>query len=198
MGFAELKAALQIAFRQCSVNGEPLSDRQQQILLESLATTLNLDPASGNPLTLLTPEERQALLEFVRQRTAQKQDWKATLLNDWLQQQDSGKVQFLREKYGVQWLQQVEQSHLAVYDEEETLQLSVGDRIEVNNGLWEWVQTAGPCQREWFSCTVVGLQTSPVDGQVTGTVRFDDGTEYEIQAMYDWNRPNWRWPDPAR
>ncbi|HEY9646662.1 MAG TPA: hypothetical protein V6C88_09845, partial [Chroococcidiopsis sp.] len=25
------------------------------------------------------------------------------------------------------------------------------------------------------------------------TVRFDNGMEYEIQGVYEWNRYNWRW-----
>jgi hypothetical protein len=75
------------------------------------------------------------------------------------------------------------------------LKLKVGDRIEVSNGLWEWVQENGPCSREWFPCTVIGLsQGSDRDRLYYNCViRFENGTEYEIQGIYQWNRYNWRW-----
>lgn len=159
-----------------------------------------------NPLDQLAPEERQALLEFVRQQESQNLPWKMTLLNDWLQGNDSGSVQFIRNRYGIQWLDQVKPVHLSSYDgfaQAEMLKLKPGDRIEVTNGLWEWVQEEGPCSREWFPCTVVSVnippqlenddaaeQSSPAASCI---VRFDSGAEYEIQGIYDWNRPNWRW-----
>lgn len=61
--------------------------------------------------------------------------------------------------------------------------------------LWEWVQENGPCSREWFPCTVVGLsQGSDCDRLYYNCViHFDNGTEYEIQGIYQWNRYNWRW-----
>ncbi|MCY7392325.1 MAG: hypothetical protein LH647_12830, partial [Leptolyngbyaceae cyanobacterium CAN_BIN12] len=63
---------------------------------------------------------------------------------------------------------------------------------------WEWVQDEGPCSREWFLCTVIGILEGEAssDGQnrhASCIVRFDSGTEYEIQGIYEWNRPNWRW-----
>jgi len=194
---SELETALLSAFRQCAAKGEPVSDRQRQIILEAMLAILPVGENSSNPLDQLTATEQQALLVFVQQQEAAGKDWKATILNDWLREQDSGSVQFVRLKYGLEWLQQVAPKHLGQYDDSESLQLKVGDRIEVNNGLWEWVQEEGPCQREWFPCTVISVQPNPDDNQVVCTVRFEDGSEYEIQGVYDWNRPNWRWhPEP--
>lgn len=195
MSPSELEVALQLAFRQCVAQGYALSDRQQQIVRMALMTTVAAATNNGaaNPIDQLTPTERQTLLAFIAQQAAAEQDWKAVLLNDWLRGQDSGIVQSLRERYGVQWLQQIQPSHLAKYDDCDTVPLKVGDRIEVNNGLWEWVQDNGPCTREWFACTVVSLQL--VDNQTACILRFADGSEYEIQGVYDWNRTNWRWQD---
>jgi hypothetical protein len=193
MNPSELEVALQLAFRQCLAQGYALSDRQQQIVRTTLLTSAMA--VSGdedtNPLDQLLPAERQALLAFIAQQINAEQDWKAVLLNDWLNGQDSGRVQFLRKNYGVQWLQQIQPSHLAKYDECETMPLQIGDRIEISNGLWEWVKDNSPCSREWFTCTVIGLQS--VDNQTNCILRFDNGSEYEMQAVYDWNRPNWRW-----
>jgi len=208
---AEIKAVLQAAFLECEAVLSPLTDQQKQILLqvvaesvtrESLSSSANSDPDSeiGNPLDELTPEQRQALLQFVKEQEKLDRPWKIKLLNDWLHNRNSGSVQFIRDRYGPQWLNRIKQIHLAQYFEAETsadgLKLKVGDRIEVSNGLWEWVQENGPCSREWFPCTVVGLsQWSDSDcSYYNCVIRFDNGTEYEIQGVYQWNRYNWRWP----
>ncbi|HEY9602124.1 MAG TPA: hypothetical protein V6C85_10975 [Allocoleopsis sp.] len=208
---AEIEAVLQAAFIQCEAMLCALTDRQKQILLqvaiESVTSDLQLSSAEENPnsegenpLDELTPEQRKALLEFVKEQETQDRPWKIKLLNDWLHDRDSGTVQFVREQYGPQWLNRVKPSHLEPYFNAETLsdglKLNVGDRIEVSNGLWEWVQEDGPCSREWFVCTVVRIsQRSDSDGSYYNCViRFDNGTEYEIQGIYQWNRYNWRWP----
>ena len=76
------------------------------------------------------------------------------------------------------------------------LKLKVGDRIEVSNALWEWVQDEGPCSRQWFVCTV--LQVNEVrNGEdiITSCIirLINTGMEYEIQGIYQWNRYYWRW-----
>ncbi|XGV98948.1 MAG: hypothetical protein ACAF41_08390 [Leptolyngbya sp. BL-A-14] len=230
---SEIEAALNAAFSLCEAALQPLSDRQKQILLQAikaavqfemdtkqqegdrglLADNCSPERTLGNPLEELTVEERQAFLSFVTLQERQNQQWKATLLNDWLNGSSSGAVQFIRERYGIQWVEQITPAHLARYirlENDEHRPLQVGDRIEVTNGLWEWVQEAGPCSREWFPCTVVSiLQTATADegdltqrettteasakNEISCIIRFEDGTEYEIQGMYDWNRPNWRW-----
>jgi len=216
-----MEAALKAAFSQCESALCPLSDRQKQILLQALRDRGNSTPmdtaSSGsltqdepsearvtNPLAQLSQTERQTLLEFIRQQEAQNLPWKITLLNDWLRGTDSGAVQFIREQYGIQWLDQVQPVHLAQYGDAEgrdVLRLKVGDRIEVTNGLWEWVQETGPCGREWFPCTVIRINSVAAmdeadDRQISCVIRFDGGAEYEIQGIYDWNRPNWRWIQP--
>ena len=226
---AEIEAVLQAAFRQCEANNSPLSDRQKQILLqvaEELADDAMVSANGGlgaiavqpegldsqqdgkatNPLDELTPEQRQALLQFLKEHQRDQDGWKVKLLNDWLHNRNSGSVQFIHELYGPQWLNRVRPVHLAKYYEPEAIKLKVGDRIEVTNGLWEWVQEDGPCSREWLLCTVVSIRE--VDGRVSEgsegspaershiscTVRFESGAEYELQGVYEWNRYNWRWP----
>ena len=198
-----MEAVLRAAFAQCDREACRLSDRQKQILLHALCqpldeagkTPVGAAGQSDNPLDRLTLAERQALLAFIQQQEAQQLSWKATLLNDWLQGQSSGPVQFIRQQYGIQWLDQVQPVHLARYAETESgSELKVGDRIEVTNGLWEWVQDDGPCPREWFACTVVSVRAAIDPSQVSCIVRFAEGAEYEIQSVYDWNRPNWRRP----
>ncbi len=206
----EMEAVLQLAFIQCEAASCPLTDQQKQILLrvvaeaiarETLLSSANADQESEstNPLDELTPQERQALLQFVKEQEKLDRPWKITLLNDWLHNRPSGAVQFIRDRYGPQWLNRVKSVHLVQYLEAEIssdgLKLKVGDRIEVSNGLWEWVQENGPCSREWFPCTVVRIsQESDIDGSYYNCViRFDNGAEYEIQGIYQWNRYNWRW-----
>ncbi|XHX76196.1 MAG: hypothetical protein RBJ76_17345 [Stenomitos frigidus ULC029] len=228
---SKLEAALNAAFNQCAAALQPLSDRQKQILLQVVLATMQFeregqqpererrataDDANdiSNPLEQLTIDEKQAFLSFLQQQENQNQSWKITLLNDWLAGKSSGTVQFIRERYGIQWLEQITPEQVAAYlgsNSSDGLKLKVGDRIEITNGLWEWVQENGPCSREWFPCTVVSLQdtkeSSDVDSALDGgidaasspetgcVIRFGDGTEYEIQGIYSWNRPNWRWLD---
>lgn len=225
----EIEAALDAAFKRCEVVSCPLSDQQKQILLQAMQELTNNPPeandranfgmesleekdsSADDPLRSLTFEERQALLAFIKQEESENRPWKTTLLNDWVQERDSGTVQFIRDRYGVQWLEQVKPFHLEQYesvDQGQVIWLKVGDRIEVTNGLWEWVQEDGPCSREWFPCTVIKIcqpEGAEVKDQpeeeverkdlsnVSCIVRFDTGAEYEIQGVYDWNRPNWRW-----
>lgn len=208
---AELQAILQTAFSQCEAEGIPLDTQQKQILLQILLRELiqqngsssNPNPSSTenqespNPLDDLSDRDRQALLEFVKQQEDQEQPWKIKLLNDWLQGRDSGSIQFIRDRYGIQWLESIQPIHLAKYydlENKDGLKLKVGDRIEVSNALWEWVQANDPSSEEWFPCRVVGIIEAGDDRDHTSSViRFDNGTEYEIQGIYEWNRHNWRW-----
>lgn len=226
---AEIEATLEAAFAQCEVAGLPLDDEQKQVLLRAAIAfagqqqttdgrSLNSNGLNNglNPLDDLTPVQRQAFLQFVDDQNRAGLSWKAKLLNDWLQGQDSGPIQFIREAYGIQWLDQVQPIHLSQYAER-SVALKVGDRIEVSNGLWEWVQDDGPCERQWFPCMVISLadgtaaprdiepenpqpentlepeNTPAGDRQPHCVVRFDNGMEYEIQGVYEWNRYNWRW-----
>ena len=200
----ELEAALRTAFGECAIAGCPLTAEQQDILLQLLlAPKARLDSdvidssTTQNPLDNLTRSQRQSFLRFIQTQNQQNRSWKAQLLNDWLQGNDSGEMQFIRERYGLQWLEQVQAVHIAAYADEISMTLSVGDRIEVSNGLWEWVQDDGPCNREWFPCTVVSLSdrrdSAHTDSHISCTVRFSNGLEYEIQGVYEWNRYNWRW-----
>ena len=208
---AEIEAVLQAAFIQCEAVLCPLTEQQKQILLQVVSesvtrqallasTNSDLENDTVNPLNELTLEQRQALLQFVQEQEKRDRPWKIKLLNDWLHNRHSGSVQFIRDYYGPQWLNRVKPKHLAQYFETETpsdgLKLKVGDRIEVSNSLWEWVQEDGPCTREWFPCTVIRVsQQSDSDGSYYNCIiRFDNGSEYEIQGIYQWNRYNWRWP----
>jgi hypothetical protein len=193
------------------VAGKPLDRQQQELLLKTAIASLNasfsanieiLEPDISNPLDLLPPEQRQLLLDFVADQNRLNQSWKAQLMNDWLAGRDSGAVQRLRDRYGLQWLEQITDDHIAAYMDGDA-PLTVGDRIEVSNGLWEWVQEDGPCCREWFPCTITAIAaasdptgTLPASYQehTNCTVRFDNGMEYEIQGIYEWNRYNWRRP----
>ena len=200
----EIEAALQSAFAGCDGASCPLTARQKEIMLQIFAGLTGSAPASesttlgsdtANPLDELTAEERQSLLQFVRVQRQQNLSWKMQLLNDWLHDRDSGAVQFIRTRYGHQWLNRLEPIHFNAYASTEEILLKMGDRIQVSNGLWEWVQENGPCSREWFPCTVIRVDESGDENNVTKCiVRFTDGTEYEIQGIYDWNRYNWRWP----
>jgi hypothetical protein len=217
MTYAELEAALKSAFDLCATTGSALTSQQKQILLQSMRQlaqempgliTGNLENAGlPNPLDELTPTQQQAFLNFVQEQEEQGRSWKAQLLNDWLAGTNSGSVQFLRESYGLKWLDQVEPGHLTQY-RETAVTLKVGDRIEVSNSLWEWVQDSGPCSREWFACTVIGItQVEPSNGisdnsqdetqgetavSTTCTVRLKNGMEYDIEGAYEWNRYSWR------
>ncbi len=208
---AEIEAALQVAFNRCDAASCALSNRQKQILLQVVEELTHLpvglpdmkaassESDTANPLDDLTPDERQIFLQFVLAHEQQNRPWKIQLLNDWLQDCDSGSVQFIRDRYGLQWLDRIKPVHFAKYaeiDEEEALKLKVGDQIEVSNALWEWVQETGPCSREWFLCTVIQVdETGNGAGSSTCIIRFNNGAEYEIQGIYEWNRYNWRWSE---
>jgi hypothetical protein len=200
MSKAEIEAALKAAFDQCIAANCPLTEAQKQILLR-VAQRLSNTPGETansegtNPLDELTNQERLALLEFVKEQESLNQPWKIQLLNDWLNNTNSGSVQFIRDRYGLQWLDLVQTTHLAQYFEllEAELKLKAGDRIEVSNGLWEWIQEEGPCSQMWVPCTVISVEERQEDYS-SCIIRFDNGTEYEIQGIYDWNRYNWRWP----
>ncbi|RMF63051.1 MAG: hypothetical protein D6742_18575 [Cyanobacteria bacterium J069] len=217
---AEIEAALRVAFNVCNTEGYPLTPEQQRLLLQAVTQRLgrsestsqswvaenSVPPAAPpsdslvNPLDELSPDQRQAFLQFVQEFQESGRSWKAQLLNDWLRGDDSGRVQFVRDQFGLQWLERVQPKHVAAYAEG-PLRLKVGDRIEVANSLWEWVQEEGPCSREWFACTVVAVVKAPAAeppeaasaSQTSCCVRFDNGMEYEIQGIYEWNRYNWRW-----
>ncbi|MEH2248239.1 hypothetical protein [Nostoc sp.] len=197
----EIEVAMLAAFNDCDVASCPLTDTQKQILLQ-VVEQIQGNSTSGvssiaNPLDELTPEELEVFLEFVKDEEQRNRTWKVQLLNDWLLGNDSGTVQFIRQRYGLQWLNRVESYHFDKYSYfEDALKLRVGDRIEVSNALWEWVQEDGPCKREWFPCMVIQVEEIN-NGDHSSTncvVRFFNGAEYEIQGIYEWNRYNWRWP----
>ncbi|MEH2069728.1 MAG: hypothetical protein V7K47_16470 [Nostoc sp.] len=196
----EIETAMQAAFNSCDAIGCPLTDVQKEILLqviEQIHENSNYGASDiANPLDELTPEELEAFLEFVKAEEQRNRTWKVQLLNDWLLENDSGTVQFIRQRYGLQWLNRVESYHFDKYAYlEDALKLKVGDRIEVSNALWEWVQEDGPCKPEWFPSIVIQVnETSDRDNSSTNCiVRFFNGAEYEIQGIYEWNRYNWRW-----
>ncbi|MCU0547832.1 MAG: hypothetical protein MUC48_00660 [Leptolyngbya sp. Prado105] len=179
MNESDLDALLDVAFQQCDSLGHALTEEQKWIL----RTTLR-QATRTNPLEQLKPEQRQALLRFVQDHA----EWKTVILNDWFQSRDSGSVQFIRDEYGMEWLNSITADDLAAYRDSEAV-LKIGDRIEVSNALWEWVQGD---DNEWFSCTVIGLSEAENPQETSCMIRFDTGQEYEIQGLYDWNRPNWR------
>ncbi|GAB4366539.1 MAG: hypothetical protein Kow00121_04030 [Elainellaceae cyanobacterium] len=213
----DIEVILQEVFDACEAGGYPLSafqreilfrvliDRMAQVQQNSMLSEPEPEERSAepvfNPLSELTQEERQVILQFIREQARHNRSWKAQLLNDWLHDRDSGAIQFVRERYGLQWLEQIQPEHIAQYRDEILGVLKAGDRIEVSNGLWEWVQDDGPCPREWFPCTVVSIRevsippNTPAEysHQTNCTIRFDNGMEYEIQGIYEWNRYNWRW-----
>ncbi|MEH2323100.1 MAG: hypothetical protein V7K32_05920 [Nostoc sp.] len=197
----EIEASMLAAFNDCDAASCPLTDTQKEILLQVVELIQGNSPyrasTIANPLDELTPEELEAFLQFVKDEEQLNRTWKVQLLNDWLQQNDSGRVQFIRQRYGLQWLNRVESYHFDKYSYfEDALKLRIGDRIEVSNALWEWVQEDGPCKREWFPCMVIKVEEIS-NGDDTSThcvVRFFNGAEYEIQGIYEWNRYNWRWP----
>jgi hypothetical protein len=201
---AEIAAALQAAFTECDSAGFPLDERQKQILLhitevliqDSLSSSTEAATETANPLDDLTPEQRQSFLEFVAESNELNDSWKTRLLNDWLLGRDSGSVQFIRDQYGLQWLDSIKPTHLAAYEEAKTLKVKIGDRLEVSNSLWEWVPEPSSCDREWFPCTVIRVFESSDNGYsyINCTVRLENGLEYDVNGMYDWNHHNWRWP----
>ncbi|MEH1934664.1 MAG: hypothetical protein V7L14_13280 [Nostoc sp.] len=197
----EIETAMLAAFNRCDVASCPLTDTQKQILLQVVEQIQGNSPYRvsniANPLDELTPEELEAFLQFVKDEEQRNRTWKVQLLNDWLLENDSGTVQFIRKRYGLQWLNRVESCHFDKYSYfEDALKLRVGDRIEASNALWEWVQEDGPCKREWFPCMVIQVEEicNRDDSSTNCVVRFFNGAEYEIQGIYEWNRYNWRWP----
>ncbi|MCP6758917.1 MAG: hypothetical protein NHB32_09160 [Fischerella sp. CENA71] len=195
----EIEAVLQTAFNRCEIANCPLTDMQKQILLQVLEqipgnSDLELSDQS-NPLDELTPQELQAFIKYIKAQDKQDFSWKVQLLNDWLRENNSGEVQFIRDRYGLQWLNRIQPYHFNQYSSEDILKLKVGDRIEVCNALWEWVQDDGPCPREWFPCLVIQVdEIHNGNGScINCIVRFNNGAEYEIQGIYEWNRYNWRW-----
>ncbi|MDJ0736330.1 MAG: hypothetical protein QNJ47_20075 [Nostocaceae cyanobacterium] len=192
----EIQVALQAAFHRCDAASCPLTDTQQKILLQVVeqikGNNLKQDSEIVNPLDELNPQELKAFLDFVSTQEQQNQDWKVQLLNDWLHENNSGAVQFIRDCYGLQWLERIQGYHLEKYVVED--KLKVGSHIEVCNRLWEWVNENSPCKPEWFPCTVIRVdQIRDGDDSLTNcTIRFHNGAEYEIQGIYDWNRYNWR------
>ncbi len=194
----EIESALQSAFNSCEAASCPLNDQQKQILMqmvEQMQLDSNLDGFDENPLNELAPEELQLFLGYVENQEAQNLSWKAQLLNDWLRGEDSGEVHFIRQRYGVQWLDRLDRRHFDTLAIRNPLKLKVGDRIEVCNALWEWVQDEGPCQREWYPCTVIQtIEASDGEDSFNNcVVRFHNGAEYEIHGIYEWNQCNWRW-----
>ncbi|MCC5598311.1 hypothetical protein [Nostoc favosum] len=197
----EIEASMLAAFNDCDAASCPLTDTQKEILLQVVeqiqGNSTSRASAIANPLDELTPEELEAFLQFVKDEEQRNRTWKVQLLNDWLLENDSGTVQFIRQRYGLQWLNRVESYHFDKYSYfEDALKLRIGDRIEVSNALWEWVQEDGPCQREWFPCMVIKVEeiSNGDDTSTNCVVRFFNGAEYEIQGIYEWNRYNWRWP----
>jgi len=204
----EIEAALQAAIARCDAINCPLNPQQQQILRqvvleslykEGLLTSNRQEWQEINPLDELTLEQRQSFLQFVREKEQQDRPWKIQLMNDWLQERDSGSVQFIRDRFGLSWLNRIKPSHFEKYveiDDEPPMKLKVGDRIEVSNALWEWVQDEGPCSRQWFACTVLQIgETHNGEDIVTSCIirLINTGMEYEIQGIYQWNRYYWRW-----
>lgn len=190
---AEIETALKAAFLQCESHLVPLNEQQKEILLQAFLDTETL--VSGNPLDELTGQERETLLEFIRERERENLSWKGSILNDWLNDRSSGTVQFIRERYGLSWLNRVQPLHWQEYLQRVGLtreKLQIGDAIEVSNGLWEWVREDDPDSREWYPCQVIGLRDEDESDLASCTVRFETGEEFEIQGIYQWNRVNWR------
>jgi hypothetical protein len=196
-----LEQALEAAFRQCATAGMALNDVQRQILqqvtqtvlLKALTSPDAIDPEE-NPLDALTENQRQTLLDFVAECDRTTQNWKTILFNDWLQGRDSGPVQFLRDRYGFDWINRVQRQDINAYTEAEEQGLKIGDRLEVSSRLWEWIPEDLGEEPEWLPCVLVNL-TPPNDLETTlnGRVQFENGVELEIQGLNDWNKSNWRY-----
>lgn len=199
MEYQQIQSVLETIYNRCEQGKISLSNEQKEIiesvLIETLTETQAQLPNEENPLDELTPEQRDVLLEFIVEQG--QHPWKARILNDWLQGQDSGKVQFLRENYGPQWLNRVQPYHVAQYleqsDRAQELELNIGDRIEVSNLIWEWVQD-DPDNQDWYPCTIVSFSEGEYQGHryQNCTIRFDNGAEWEIPGIYQWNRYYWR------
>lgn len=68
------------------------------------------------------------------------------------------------------------------------------DRDGIETTLkWEWIPADAPDSCDWFPCEVIEVNESEDDSPpVSCRIRFQNGEEWEIQAIYQWNRPNWR------
>jgi len=124
MNPAEIEAVLQLAFIQCEAVLCPLTEPQKQILRrvlmeavrgQSLQSSAIGDQTTANPLDELTPDERSRFLQFFTEQEQLGYSWKIQLLNDWLHDRESSSVQFIRDRYGPQWLNRVKRVHLAQY-----------------------------------------------------------------------------------
>lgn len=196
-----LGQALDAAFRQCGSAGMALNDVQRQILqqvtqtvlLKALANPEATDP-DENPLAALTEDQRQIVLAYIAECDRNTQDWKTTLFSDWLQGRNSGSVQFLRDRYGFDWINQVQAHHIALYTDRGEVALQVGDRIEVSSRLWEWIPEDLGEEPEWIVCTIIHLSEAgdSAEAALNGTVQFENGLELDIQGLNDWNQNNWR------
>jgi hypothetical protein len=196
-----LEQALEAAFRQCATAGMALNDVQRQILqqvtqtvlIKALTTPDEIDP-DENPLKTLTEDQRQTLLDFVTECDRNAQDWKTTLFNDWLQGRDSGSVQFLRDRYGFDWIDRVRRQDITTYAETEEQELKIGDRLEVSSRLWEWIPEDLGEEPEWIVCTLINLTypDSIVTTPISGIVQFENDLVLEIEGLNDWNKGNWR------
>jgi hypothetical protein len=194
-----LEQALEAAFRQCGAAGMALNEVQRQILqqvtqtvfLKTLGNSETADP-NENPLKALTEDQRQTVLAYIVECDRNNQDWKTTLFSDWLQGRDSGSVQFLRDRYGFDWINQIQPQHIAAYADRADGGLKVGDRIEVSSRLWEWIPEDLGEEPEWIVCTVVNLSEPQDNAELNGMVQFENGLELEILGLNDWNQGNWR------
>ncbi len=191
----EIEAALQAAFLCCDTSSCPLTEQQKNILVQAVKNPHLGASYTTNPLDQLTTEELELFLQFVKTQEEKNFSWKAQLLNDWLHNRESEQVEFIRKRYGIQWLYRIELHHFNQFKSEDIFKLKKGDRIEVCNALWEWVQEKGTCTPEWSSCTVVKINEVSTGEypQTDCTVCFEDSYEYVIQGIYEWNRYNWRW-----
>jgi hypothetical protein len=197
-----LGQALDAAFRQCGAAGMALNEVQRQILQQVTQTILlkalanpDADDPDENPLDALTEAQRQTLLSYIADCDRNAQDWKTTLFNDWLQGRDSGQVQFLRDRYGFDWINRVQPQDIAAYTDFDEGALNIGDRLEVSSRLWEWIPEDLGEEPEWIACTLVALaqpQAEPNPTTLSGTVQFENGLELDIQGLNDWNKSNWR------
>ena len=86
--------------------------------------------------------------------------WKVQLLNDWVHEAYSGNVQFIRESYGLQWLNRVKPHHWRHLTDGSEPKLKIGVRIEICNALREWVQVNSACEPLRFTSTVITFKTA--------------------------------------
>jgi hypothetical protein len=190
----EIETTLKAAFLQCEALFCPLNEQQKEILLEVFFEQNSL--SAGNPLDDLTSTQREILLEFILAQEREKLAWKSSLLNDWLNDRPSGTVQFIRDQYGLAWLNSIKPIHWQEYLQKLRLtreKLQIGDAIEVSSGLWEWIPTDNPDGCEWFPGRVIDLIESEDDSfPASCRLCLETGEEIEIPGVYQWNSGNWR------